>query len=91
MILASSHCGSAVPNLSSIHEDVGSIPGFAKWVKELALLVSCGAGQRRGSDPTLLWLWLWWRLAAAAQIQPLAWELPCAAGAALRNRNKNKR
>ena len=31
-------------------------------------------------DPELLWLWH--RLAAAALILPLAWELPCATGAA---------
>jgi len=42
--------------------------------------VSCGVGCRRGSDPTLLWLWC--RLAATALIRPLAWETPCAAGAA---------
>ena len=57
--------------------------------------VSCGLGHRRGSDPMLLWLW--WRLAAAAWIPPLAWELPCAVGAALKkkqnkqaNNNNNK-
>ena len=33
----SSHRGSAVTNLASVHKDVGSIPGFAQWVKDLAL------------------------------------------------------
>ena len=32
----SSYCGSAVTNPTSIHEDVGSIPGLAQWVKDLA-------------------------------------------------------
>ena len=32
-----SHCGSVVRNLTSIHEDVGSIPGLVQWVKDLAL------------------------------------------------------
>ena len=33
-------------------------------------------------------LWLWCRLAAAAPIQPLAGELPYAAGAALKRKKK---
>ena len=32
------HGGSAVMNLTNIHEDVGSTPGLAHWVKDLALL-----------------------------------------------------
>ena len=33
-------------------------------------------------------LWLWCRPAAAALIQPPAWELPSAAGAALKHKTK---
>ena len=43
--------------------------------------MSCGVGHRCGSDPRLLWLWC--RPVATALIQPLAWEPPYAAGAAL--------
>ena len=34
--------------------------------------------------------WLWCRSAAAALIQPLAWELPYAMGAALKRKKKKK-
>ena len=44
---------------------------------------------RGSSDPKLLWLW--GRPAAAALIQPLAWELPYAAGATLKKIKKKKK
>ena len=53
------------------------------------MAVSCGVGHRRSSDPTLLWLWH--RSAAAPQIRPLAWELPHAGGAALKQTNEQTR
>ena len=36
----SSHCGSRVKKLASLHEDAGSIPGLAQWVTDLALLLA---------------------------------------------------
>ena len=53
--------------------------------------MSSGVGRRRGLDPELLWLWLWCRLAATAPIQPLAWEPPRAAGAALKTKTKQRK
>ena len=35
-------------------------------------------------------LWLWCGLAAAAPIQPLAWELPYVAGAALKQQQQQQ-
>ena len=73
-------------NLTSIHEDEGLMPGLAQGVRDLALL-GCGVGRRRGSDPVLLWLWC--RPVAAAPIWPLAWELTCAMGTALKRQINN--
>ena len=51
--------------------------------------MSCGVGDRRGSDPVLLWLWH--RLASTAPIRPLAWETPYAAGSGPRKGKKTKK
>ena len=51
--------------------------------------MSCDVGHRHSSDPMLLWLWH--RLAAAAPIRPLAWELPYATGAALKKKEKKEK
>ena len=48
--------------------------------------MSCGVGRRCAWDPALLWLW--GKPEATAQIGPLAWKPPYAAGAALK-RQKN--
>ena len=50
--------------------------------------MSCGVGCRCGLDPSLLWLW--YRPAAIAPIHPLTWELPYAAGVALKTKTKTK-
>ena len=50
--------------------------------------MSYAVGCRCGSDLSLLWLWH--KLAAAAPIQILAWELPYATGVALKKRRKKK-
>ena len=51
--------------------------------------MSCAVGHRHASDLALLWPWH--RLAAVAQIRPLAWEPPHVVGTALkRQKTKNK-
>ena len=48
--------------------------------------MSCGVGRSHGSD--LMLLWLWHRPVATAPIGPLAWELSCAMGVALKKDKK---
>ena len=48
--------------------------------------MDCGVSWRHSSDPVLLWLWH--RPAAAALIQPLAWEPPYASDVALKTKPK---
>ena len=89
MMSRSSCCGLAVMSLTCIYKDEGSIPGITQWVKDPVLPMSCDVGCRQGSDLVLLWLWhgpepiaLFWFL---------AWELPYAAGAALKRKKKERR
>ena len=51
--------------------------------------MSCGVAWRCSLDLALLWLWH--RLAAAALIQPLAWEPPYTVGVALKKKKKAKK
>ena len=85
----SSHCGTMETNPTSIHEDAGLIPGLPQRVKYPSIAVSCGVGHKCGSDSALLWLWH--RPAAAAPIQPLAWELSYAAAVVVKIKKKKKK
>ena len=51
--------------------------------------MNCGVGCRYGLDP--MFLWLWCRPVAAAPVQPLAWEVPYAASAALKKKKRKKK
>ena len=71
------------------------VPVVASWrVRSLALFSglgsgaasSCGVGCRHSLELPLPWLWH--KLAAAAAIRPLAWELPYAAGVTLKRKRK---
>ena len=77
-----------IKNLTSIHEDEGSIPGLIQLVKGSSIAMSCGVIHRRGLDLELLWLWH--RLAAAAPTQPLAQEFPYAADVVLKEKKKKE-
>jgi len=55
-------------------------------LKMQCVALNCGVGCRGALHPVLLWLWC--RPVATALIGPLAWEPPCATGAALKRPKK---
>ena len=67
---------------------MGSIPGLDQWVKDLSLHNLRGRWQRELGAGVAMDVA---RPTAAAPIQPLAQELPCATGVTIRKKNKKKK
>ena len=77
-------------NLTSIHEDVVSIPHLTQWVKGSGIAGSYGVGRRCGSDLVLLCgCGIGWQ--HAPLIRPLTGELAYAAGVVLKRQKKKKK
>ena len=69
--------------LVSMRMQVRSLVSLSGWRIQCCCELGCRSQTRLGS-------WLWCRLAAVAPIRPLAWELPCSAGVALKRQKKKK-
>ena len=80
-----------VKNMTSIQEDMGSIPGLTQWVKGSNGAARCIEVRRCGLDLALLWLWR--RPAAVALIRPLAWgtSICCKRGPKKQNKRERER
>ena len=80
MIIASASHFKQIWNIE-IQEGIKNKGGIISFKINSLWRSHCGAVKKK--------LWLWWRPAAAALVRPLAWEPPCATGAAL-EKTKNK-
>ena len=64
------------------------IPGLTQWVKGSSIAVSFDVGHRHGLNLSCCGCGC--RLVATAPIQPLAWEVPYAVGAALKKQQQKQ-
>ena len=74
-----------VTNPTNVYEDMGLIPGLVQWVEDLVFLWSRVQMQLESTVAVAMA-----RVAVAALIQPLAWELPHVTGVALKSKKKKK-
>ena len=82
-----------ITNPTSMHEDEGLIPGLVGGLRiQHCCELWCRSQMQLGSRHCCghCWALLWCRLAAAAPVQPLAWKLPYAMGAALKRKKKKE-
>ena len=84
----SSHRGAVETNPTRNHEVAGSIPASLSGLR-IRHCHELWCQYRHGSVPALLWLWC--RPAAVVLIQPLAWDPPYAASAALKKDKRQKK
>ena len=85
----SSHCGAVETNLTSIHIDVGLIPGPHSVGRGSGIAMSCGVDHAVAAQILQCCgcgCGVGWQLQLGFNLQ--VWELPCATGVALKSQKK---